>query len=58
MRWIVWYLRSVFCAHEWRDEERWVDATDQYTRMRREGVKVSATCRKCGWHRAYWKHLS
>ena len=55
MRWLVNYIRSVLCKHDWEREEAicskrfFIDSPEQI------GVRVSATCKKCGWHKSYWK---
>lgn len=55
MRWLVWYLRSLFCKHDWKfDEQRTV--VKFLGEVTKNSVKVSATCKICGWHRAYWKY--
>lgn len=51
MRWFVWWLRAVFCRHEWEYEEF---AVPRYG-YGYNSFRVSITCKKCGWHRAYWK---
>lgn len=53
MRHLVWYLRSVFCKHEWDYEEKFVKVINSG----KQDYKVSATCKKCGWHRKYWKFI-
>lgn len=53
MRWLVWYVRSLFCKHDWDIEEQVCDK-DLYYKNR---IRVSVTCNKCGWHRSYWKFL-
>lgn len=51
MRWLWWYLCSVFCRHRWKLEERTFD----YVRGGGQTTRVSATCEGCGWHRSYKK---
>lgn len=67
MRWIFWYLRSLFCKHVWQTAEqayttwRRPDIEDRILapEVERVGerhiIRVSATCKKCGWHRSYSK---
>ena len=67
MRWLFWYFRSLFCNHDWEREalkfETW-RAPDVEERMlapeikrydEKDVIRVSATCKKCGWHRSYSK---
>ena len=57
MRYIIWWLRSCFCKHQWKLEEERRKVVDSEGFVYRSGLCVSATCTVCGWHRAYWKHL-
>ncbi len=52
MRHLIWYTRSALCAHEWEREECKVRMTGSQSG---EWERISATCKKCGWHRRYWK---
>ena len=52
---LIWYLRSAFCRHDWDYQESHMREYGNYSSLTREGIKVSATCKKCGWHRKYWK---
>lgn len=54
MRWLIWYIRSWFCKHDWEREERRFISDGEF--RHKEGVRVSATCKKCIWHRSYWKY--
>lgn len=52
MRTIVNYLRSVFCKHDN------VISESPYTYegfSTRTGIKVSIYCKKCGYHKTFWK---
>ena len=49
MRWLVNYLRQIFCQHDWYIEE-WRMKTDF-----RQGQKVYMRCKKCGYHTRHWK---
>lgn len=68
MREVVLLMRSAFCRHEWQYEEHHHTqiggpVTDYLTmtpnpdhgKVIHSGERVSATCKKCGWHRSYWK---
>ena len=54
MRTIVNFIRQCFCKHEFEYEEVMYKSSNDMGGSR-EGIKVSRTCRKCGWHKAYWK---
>lgn len=51
MRWLVNYFRQVFCKHEFKKEESFVDTEV------RKGIKISLYCPKCGYHKSFWKFL-
>jgi hypothetical protein len=53
MRWLANYLRQCLCRHDFEAEEMWFEHRSPY--MTRTGFKVSQTCKRCGYHRAYWK---
>lgn len=60
MRNFIQYLRECFCKHEFEYEEgRCVIRGDGWfvsdTEKVREGIKVSVTCKKCSYHKKYWK---
>lgn len=56
MRWLVSYIRSVFCKHDWEKMESHCSTKSDFIfERRKQGLRVSATCKKCGWHRSYWK---
>lgn len=54
MRYIIWWFRSLFCNHNWKFEESDYEKHENDFLVR-AGTIVSATCKKCGWHRSYWK---
>jgi len=58
MRWLVWYIRSMFCKHIFsysEMEHNSIYYTFSGSRRKLCGPKVSATCTKCGYHKSYWK---
>ena len=56
MTWLIWNIRSWFCKHEWDyDENIYEKYETTFGRIWRNKVKVSATCKCCGYHRSYWK---
>lgn len=55
MRYLIWYIRSLFCKHDWKHEECKWNTKDIY-RCTNNGYTVSATCKLCGWHRSYEKY--
>jgi len=56
MRWLVWYIKSCFCKHEWKFEQNMV--TTRYFDMSEisKSVVVSVTCLKCAYHKSYIKY--
>jgi hypothetical protein len=54
MRWLINYLRQVFCKHEWIISEGYVESPDGWTKS---GHKVYMRCTKCGYHQKHWKFL-
>lgn len=54
MRWLIWYIKSCFCKHEFKYEEAFVTTKAVYDGSR-QGLVVSVTCSKCGYHKSYWK---
>jgi hypothetical protein len=61
IRFLSIYIRQTFCKHEFIYEEKeikeedWYNADDEIWNKGREGVKVSITCKKCAYHKSYWK---
>ncbi len=53
MRFLIWYIRSCFCEHKWDYDEHQVYLEGTF--RDKQGIKVSRTCKICGWHRSYWK---
>lgn len=54
MRWLVNYIRQVFCKHDWEKSEVWFKQTDDMGGCR-QGEKISLYCKKCGYHKSFWK---
>jgi hypothetical protein len=64
MRWLIWYLKSCFCQHNWKLEEMEFTYTpymyDDITHTVAYGkestrFRVDMLCTKCGWHKAHLK---
>ncbi len=56
MRWLINYFRSAFCKHDWEREEMFAKQMDEFGfETGFSSIMVSATCKKCGWHKSYWK---
>lgn len=58
MRWIVNYIRSCFCTHDWEllDESTVYDNTDYCGRMVKPyivGTRWVYRCKKCGASKQY-----
>jgi len=56
MRILINYFRECFCKHDFEREQ--CKIVENISDVRREGMKVSATCKKCGFHKSYWKYLN
>lgn len=54
MRWLLNYLRQMFCIHEWEYDEAHVTFGEN---KEKEGTRVFARCKKCGYHETYWKYI-
>ena len=55
MRWLIWYIKSCFCSHDFKYESTQFERTDA-NRAFEIGTVVSATCSKCGYHKSYKKY--
>ena len=55
MNWLIWYIRSWFCKHNFDYCERDYIVQNDFGQTIKNGPKVSATCTKCGYHKSYWK---
>lgn len=53
MRYLLWMINSSFCKHTFVYEEKWF--TKKTLNNTKQFLIVSATCKKCGWHRRYNK---
>lgn len=53
MRFIIEYLRSCFCKHDFIYAEQWYEEKSDWGT--KESIRVSRTCTKCGYHKSYWK---
>jgi hypothetical protein len=53
MRWLINYFREMFCKHDFVYAEEFSSRKSEFGN--RNGVRVSATCKKCGYHKSYWK---
>lgn len=56
MRTIINYIRQVFCAHDFKFEEGWMQSRGEFGKIVKSCKKISRTCQKCGWHKSYWKY--
>jgi rubredoxin len=52
MRTIIWYLRSMFCKHEFSIEEGYLDSG-----ICGQGTRIYMRCKKCGFHMKHWKFI-
>lgn len=53
MTWLFWWIRSWFCKHEFEFSETRYEYEGTF--RIKTGVKVSALCKKCSFHRVFWK---
>lgn len=57
MKKLIEYFKILFCNHELLFEECNGILRDEYDYdcIVKSGKKVSQTCKKCGYHKSYWK---
>ena len=56
MRWIVEYIKSLFCKHDMTVEEIIIKhSINGWGRERKDYPKVGMYCKKCGYHKSFWK---
>jgi hypothetical protein len=59
MRWLSSYLQQVFCKHDFEKSEGLARQQENSSMSGdnsfKEGTKVSLLCKKCGYHRSFWK---
>jgi RNase P subunit RPR2 len=55
MKWFIWSIRAWFCKHEWEYEESEFSTYHTDYNFTTSRMRVSATCKHCGWHRKYNK---
>lgn len=53
MTYIVEKFRQWFCKHELKYEEKYVEY--EGLMGSHSGTKVYVQCKKCGYHKSYWK---
>jgi RNase P subunit RPR2 len=56
LRWLIWQIGSAFCRHDFTYEEVYAQNLGSNNDVIKQGDKVSRTCKKCGWHKTYWKY--
>lgn len=54
MRWLSNYFRQVFYKHDYQYDEEFCEVKSDFGGQRR-GIKVSLICKKCGYHKSFWK---
>ncbi len=55
MRWLINYLRECFCKHDFEITQQkqmraWVKGW-----QKTDDIKVFYICKKCGYHKSWWK---
>jgi hypothetical protein len=56
MRRLINYFRESFCKHDFEREEG--EAIVNTNMSKTSGTRISATCKKCGYHKSYWKYIN
>lgn len=56
MRWLVWYIKSCFCKHEFKFEENTVATKYFGYETISRNIMISVTCSKCAYHKSYLKY--
>lgn len=59
MRTLIQYFRSCVCKHDWEREEMekiFIGTRYDGSTVEKSSIIVSATCKKCGWHKTYSKY--
>jgi hypothetical protein len=55
MRFLVNYIRQIFCKHDFEKEENY-NCIERFGReIIQSGTKVSLICKKCGYYKSFWK---
>ena len=54
MKWLIWYIRSCFCTHEFEKSEILSTKTFHGETVE-HNVRVSLICKKCGYHKSFDK---
>ena len=49
MRWLINYMVSCFCRHDWQFETKYVKGHVH------QGDKTYMLCKKCGYNKNHWK---
>lgn len=55
MRFIVNYIRTLFCKHEFQIEDFCLTVIGEKDIVIRQGEKRFIFCPKCGYHANFWK---
>lgn len=54
MRTIINYIKTLLCKHDWLISEGFV--TKEKYGYSAAGIRVSMCCKKCGYHKSFWKY--
>jgi len=54
MIWLINYFRCMFCKHEFEKSEKAFTVSFD-GEVIRDSIKISLLCKKCGYHKSFWK---
>lgn len=60
MRWLINYIRQMFCAHMFDERTEYPVINKHFIEGREEPlindrIRMSMICKKCGYHRSFWR---
>lgn len=56
MRFLLNYVRQIFCKHDWLVEEKYCTNSSDFGDSK-SGIKVYMRCKKCCYHKRHWKFI-
>ena len=55
LKWLINYIRQCFCKHEFEKEEIFFKHEGRHGAHIHD-FKISLLCKKCGYHKSFWKY--